>query len=213
MKTEQLIDMLSTNLEPVKREKTGRMLAVAILVGAAAAFGVMLLTVGLRPSAGGASDLGFLVLKLLFLLSLIGLGAGLLSRLVRPGHDGRRLLVLIFLPFVALGLAGVVRLALERPAAWGSMILGTQWATCLFCIPLFAVVPFAVLIGALRKGAPTNLSRTGAVAGLVAGSLGAVAYAFYCPDDSVPFIALWYGGMVALCALIGAIIGPRLLRW
>src|SRR5260370_30650008 len=115
MKTEQLIDMLSTNLEPVTREKADRTLALAILIGAAAAFGVMLLTVGLRPSAGGALDLGFLVLKLLFLLSLIGLGAGLLSRLVRPGQDGRKVFVLILLPFLAIGLAGVVRLALARP--------------------------------------------------------------------------------------------------
>ena len=213
MKTEQLIDMLSTNLEPVKREKTGRKLAWAIVAGGAGAFGVMLLTVRLRPTVDGAPDLGFLILKLLFLLSLIGSGAVLLGRLVRPGSDGRKLLALVLLPFLAIGLAGMVRLALSRPAAWGSMILGTQWATCLFCIPLFAIVPFAVLIGVLRKGAPTELKRTGAVAGLVAASLGAVAYAFYCPDDSLPFIALWYGGMVALCALIGAIIGPRLLRW
>lgn len=213
MKTEQLIDMLSTNLEPVRGEKTGRKLAWAIVAGGAGAFGVMLLTVRLRPTVYGAPDLGFLVLKLLFMVSLIGSGAALLSRLIRPGHDGRKLFGLILLPFLAIGLAGVVRLALAHPTAWSSMILGAQWATCLFCIPLFAVVPFAVLIGALRQGAPTDLRRTGAVAGLVAGSLGAVAYAFYCPDDSLPFIALWYGGMVALCALIGAMIGPRLLRW
>jgi hypothetical protein len=93
------------------------------------------------------------------------------------------------------------------------MILGTEWAMCAFCIPLFAVIPFAALIWALRRGAPTNLRRAGAIAGLVAGALGAVAYAFHCPDDSIPFVALWYGAMVGLCALIGAILGPRFLRW
>jgi len=65
----------------------------------------------------------------------------------------------------------------------------------------------------LRKGAPTNLRRAGAIAGLVAGALGATAYAFHCPDDSVPFIAIWYGTLVALCGAIGAMLGPRLLRW
>jgi hypothetical protein len=49
------------------------------------------------------------------------------------------------------------------------MVFGPQWAACLICIPLFAAVPFASLIWALRKGAPTNLTRTGAIAGLVAG--------------------------------------------
>jgi hypothetical protein len=65
----------------------------------------------------------------------------------------------------------------------------------------------------LRKGAPTDLKRAGAIAGLVAGALGATAYAFHCLDDSIPFIAVWYGAMVALCASIGAFLGPRLLRW
>jgi len=65
----------------------------------------------------------------------------------------------------------------------------------------------------LRKGAPTNLKRTGAIAGLVAGALGAMAYAFHCPDDFLPFLAFWYGGLIALCAFIGAKFGPRLLRW
>ena len=46
--------------------------------------------------------------------------------------------------------------------------------------------------------------------GLVAGALGATAYAFHCPDDSVPFIAIWYGTLVVLCGVIGAILGPRL---
>jgi len=91
--------------------------------------------------------------------------------------------------------------------------VGTHWALCLYCIPLFAVIPFAVLIWALRQGAPTNLSRTGAIAGLVAGALGAAAYALHCPDDSIPFIAVWYGVSIAACAFVGAQIGPRLLRW
>ena len=57
------------------------------------------------------------------------------------------------------------------------------------------------------------VSFTGAIAGLVAGALGAGAYAFYCCDDSLPFIALWYGGMVVFCAWIGGMLGPRLLHW
>ena len=42
---------------------------------------------------------------------------------------------------------------------------------------------------------------------------GAAAYAFYCPDDSLPFIAIWYGAPIALITLAGASLGPRLLRW
>ncbi len=120
----------------------------------------------------------------------------------------------VYLPILVVGFAGVV--ALTREPTWAAckqMVLGTEWATCAFCIPLFAIIPFVALIWALRQGAPTNLTRTGAIAGLVAGALGAAAYAFHCPDDSLPFIAIWYGAMVMFCAWIGARLGPWLLRW
>jgi hypothetical protein len=93
------------------------------------------------------------------------------------------------------------------------MILGGPWGTCLICIPIFAVIPFVAFIWALRKGAPTHLAFTGAIAGLVAGALGAAAVVVHQASDAIPFIALWYGGPIALCALLGAILGPRLLRW
>jgi hypothetical protein len=49
--------------------------------------------------------------------------------------------------------------------------------------------------------------------GLIAGSVSATAYALHCADDSLPFVALWYGGTILLCTLAGTILGPRLLRW
>src|SRR5262249_12411534 len=137
----------------------------------------------------------------------------LLLRLMRPGRDSRELLALMFLPFAAVVAAGLAAVVLRDPMAWPGVVFGMEWLTCLICIALFAIIPFEVLIWALRKGAPTNLHRTGAIAGLVAGSLGAAAYAFHCPGDSLPFVAIWYGGPIALYALIGALLGPRLLRW
>jgi len=213
MKTDQLINMLSTNVEPVKSGQLKKTLILTLVVGGLAAFFMMLATVGLRAGAGGWFHSGFMILKLVFMLILISAGTALLAKLIRPGQNGRKLYTVIFLSFLAVGLAGICALALEPPTAWDRMIMGTEWTTCVFCIPLFAILPFATLIWGLRRGAPTNLRRTGAIAGLVAGALGAVAYAFHCPDDSLPFIALWYGVMVALCAWIGAMLGPRLLRW
>jgi len=213
MKTDQLIDMLSTNVEPVKSGQVWKPLVWALAIGGAASFCVMLATVGLRTDAAGGIHVGFLTLKLLFMLSVIGTGTALLMKLIRPGHEAQKLFRFLFLPFLVAGFVGVVTLALQPSSTWDRMILGTEWVTCLFCIPLFAIVPFALLIWALRKGAPTNLERTGAIAGLVAGALGATAYAFHCSDDSLAFVAIWYGAMVVLCAWIGARLGPRLLRW
>ena len=86
-------------------------------------------------------------------------------------------------------------------------------ARCLVCTVSFATIPFATLVWAIRQGAPTQLSLSGAIAGVVAGGLGTVAYALSCSSDTIPFIAFCYGAAIALCALIGAQLGPRLLRW
>ena len=58
-----------------------------------------------------------------------------------------------------------------------------------------------------------GLVRAGAFSGLVAGGVSAIAYSLHCTDDSLPFVALWYGGTIVLCTPTGALLGPRLLRW
>jgi hypothetical protein len=213
VKTDQFIDILSTDLQPVKRGVVGKALAWALVIGGAAAFGVMLVSVGIRPGLFAGTGTLFLVLKLIFTLSLIGAGAAFLSAASHPGRSSRKRFLLAFLPFLAVALLGLGAVLLSAPAARHEMVFASEWLTCLVCIPLFAIIPFAVLILALRLGAPTDLNRTGAIAGLVAGSLGAAAYAFHCSGDSLPFIALWYGIPILLWTLIGAMLGPRLLRW
>jgi hypothetical protein len=211
VKTDQLIEILSANVEPIRGERLRKGLVLALLVGGVGAFCVMLGTVGLRPN--GPPGLEYLALRLVFTFSVIAIAATLLSRLARPGQRAGKLLTLTFLPFLVIVAAGAIAIGLEKPMTWGRMLFGMNWMTCLLCIPLFAVVPFVALVWFLRGGAPTNLKLTGAIAGLLAGALGATAYAFHCPDDSIPFIAFWYASMVGICSLIGAVLGPKLLRW
>ena len=211
MKTDQLIEILSRNVEPVKQGHVQKTLVWALLAGVVGSFGVMLGTVGLRPN--GPPSLEFLLLRLVFTFSLIAIGASFLARLVRPGQRTGKLAALTVLPFLVMVAGGTIAIGFGGPMAWGRMLFGMNWMTCLLCIPLFAVLPFIALVWFLRDGAPTNLRLTGAIAGLLAGALGATAYAFHCPDDSVPFIAFWYASMVGFCAFIGALLGPKLLRW
>ena len=65
----------------------------------------------------------------------------------------------------------------------------------------------------LRQGAVTDLRRAGWLVGLGAGAFGTFAYSLHCPSDSVHYIALWYSLALALCAAIGRLAVPRLLRW
>ena len=150
-----------------------------------------------------------------FTLGLAVAGASILFRSARPGQSGRTPLVLIGLLFLAMVLAAIVALAESDPVTMtmSTMARGGPWGTCLICIPIFAVIPFVAFICALREGAPTQLALAGAIAGLVAGALGAAAVVVHQTGDSIPLIALWYGAPIALCALVGAILGPWLLRW
>ncbi|MBL7309219.1 DUF1109 domain-containing protein, partial [Escherichia coli] len=118
------------------------------------------------------------------------------------------------LPFAVIILLAALSLASAPPAHWHGMVTGEMWLECLLSIPVIAVVPFVTLMWVVRRiGAPTDLVRTGAMVGLAAGAVSALGYALQCMDDTIPFIALWHGGTIALCTLAGALLGPRLLRW
>lgn len=65
----------------------------------------------------------------------------------------------------------------------------------------------------MRSLALTGLRLSESGAGLFAGATGAVAYCFHCPEPETPFIAFRYLPGMLIPALIGALIGPRLLRW
>jgi hypothetical protein len=214
--TDHLIDILGAHLEPVPHGQFERMLILAMTTGGAAAFGLMLTTVGPRPDLHSTAHLEWLAVKLIFALSVIGTGAPLLVRSARPGLENVTNWALVLFPFLAAIAVALAMLLLGSPEAWKGMLLGARRvssARCVLCIPFFAGVPLAALIWALRKGAPTRLKLCGAIAGIVAGGIGAAAYALSCTSDTIPFIAIWYGAAIAICAVVGAQVGPSLLRW
>jgi len=61
--------------------------------------------------------------------------------------------------------------------------------------------------------APTRIRLAGAAAGLSAGAGAAVVYSLHCPELSAPFIGFWYLLGMLIPALVGALLGPWLLRW
>lgn len=213
MKTDDLIAMLATNVESVGPRQLTRTIGASLLIGAGAALGTMLLAFGIRTDLTQASAWAFLLLKVVFTLAIVALASIYLLRVSRPGGERRAPTATIALPFVAIMLLGVAALAFAPPSHWNTMLVGDRWLECLLSIPVIAVVPFAVIVWAVRRMGPTDLPRAGALAGLLAGAVSATGYALHCTDDSLPFVALWYGATIALCTFAGAKLGPRLLRW
>jgi hypothetical protein len=213
MKTDDLITMLGTSVERVDHRQVARAIGVAIALGIVAALGSTLFMLGVRADLNEVGTWTFLVLKLAFAAGIVAMSSIYLTRVARPGGERRMPIVLVALPFIVIVVLAAVSLVFAPSSHWNRMVVGDQWLECLVSIPIIAIVPFAAIVWAVRQTAPTDLVRAGALAGLAAGGVSAAGYALHCTDDSLPFVALWYGGTIALCTLAGAILGPRLLRW
>jgi hypothetical protein len=213
VKTDRLIDMLSTNLEPVDPRAPRRHLIGALAVAAAVAASLTLLALGKRHDLSSFSTLWPLALKWLFAGGALALAVSALGKLMRPGGERNVSPLVLWSPFAAIVLLAILMLTVSPTSHWRTILLGDQWLECLVSIPLIAVLPFALVTWAVRQAAPTNLRWAGGLVGLVAGCISAMGYVLHCSDDSVPFVALWYGGTIALCTLAGIALGPRLLRW
>ena len=213
MKTDDLISILSTNVEPVDHRTIVRNIGMAVVAGAAVAVATVFFVLGPRADLTTVGTLIPALMKVAVTFIVLVPASIYLIRLTRPGGERRSSVALVALPFVAVMFLVALSLTFAPGSHWKGAILGDEWLECVISIPLIAIVPFAVIVWAVRQMAPTDLARTGALVGLVAGCLSATGYAFHCADDSVPFFALWYGATIALCTLAGWKLGPKLLSW
>jgi hypothetical protein len=213
MKTDDLISILSTNVEPVDHRRIVQNIGMAIVAGAATAVATAFFVLGPRADLTTVGTFIPPLLKIAFTLIILVPASIYLIRLTRPGGERRSSVALVASPFIAVMFLVVLSLTFAPGSHWNGRVLSDEWLECLISIPLIAIVPFSLIVWAVRQMAPTDLARTGAFAGLVAGCLSATGYALHCADDSVPFFALWYGGTIALCTFAGWKLGPKLLRW
>lgn len=213
-KTDELIATLSrkppaTSLAPTTTMVLGA--AVAIIVALA------LSVAWLKPRADLTSALvaenGVFLLKLLFTLCVVLAALPIVRDLSVPGRRIGPWSALVAAPFVAILFLSLRELAGLPAREWSHHLDHASWLECLWQIPALAIPAFVILTFAVRYLAPTNLKRTGAHVGLMAGGIGAIGYAFHCHDDSVAFVAVSYTLAIAEMALIGALLGPLILRW
>jgi hypothetical protein len=188
-------------------------MATALAGGVAVALGLVAVTIGTRPDLSTALSRPDVLVKMLF-VALVLTGAGLLAS--AAGRPGKRPVagLAVLAAAVALALsAAALDLAGLDPAAWPMRIMGKNWMSCLGLIPVYALPAMALVAAGLRRLAPTDPARAGLCMGLAGGAAGAMAYALHCTDDAAPFFATWYVAALALSALVGRVLGPRVLRW
>lgn len=210
-----LIDRLSTDLEPVDPHRPRRRLVGGLVAGGC----LVLLAFVLWPDLAFRTDLVAAVagasfwLKLGFTLSIAVTGAWAVAGLARPDGQtpGDRTVPLVVWLTVAVIAAAV--LATAPLSEWVNLAMGGTARRCLSYIVLLSVPPLGLILFVLRRAAPTRLARAGWAAGLAAGGLGASVYSLGCGESSPVFLALWYALGIVLVGVVGAVAGRWVLRW
>jgi len=213
MNTEDLIQSLGHDLRPVPRGALGRRIAQGAIGGGVVTALAVALVLGVRPDLGAALH-GFpFWMKWAYTASL-GVGAVVaVMRLARPDAARPGVLRWLLVPVLLLAGVGVVELAETPSRAWLAMWLGQSWKVCPWLVLTLAMPIFIGLLWSFRKLAPTRLREAGATAGLAAGAWAATIYCLHCPEVSAIFVLTWYSLGILLAAGVGALVGPRFMRW
>lgn len=211
MKTDDLIEALARGVEPAERPRWRRNLAITLAAGLVVSMLLVAIGLGVRSDIGAARMP--IMMKAAFSALCAAVVLPAVVRLMRPGRPlGWRIgAVLLFAGLC--GAATVVALMGEMPERRFEAWMGGAVPWCVVLIPLIAAPTAALLVWFMRAFAPTRLVLTGAAIGALSGGIAAMAYAMYCPTDSVAFVTTWYALAIAACAALGALLGSRFLRW
>jgi hypothetical protein len=213
MKTEELIERLAADLQPIPHGAMRRRVFRATSMGAAIAFVFVALGYGLRDDLIDALGRLDFWRKLGFTLVVGVLGLAAVLQASRPGVKVMARVIWLAAPFVAIASLAVVELtplpAAERRTIW----LGETAMSCPWSILALSVPVLTALLLSMRPLAPTRPPIAGLVAGLAAGGLAATMYALHCPEWAASFVATWYALGIVASGLLGAAVGSRVLRW
>ena len=212
MKTDHLINALvedQSRSPGLPRSRPELWLLCAVLGSLLIFFSVL----GIRPDFARAITDPHVPFKLAVTASLCAVLGPVVVGAARPDLEFALFLRWLAVPFLVLLSGLVAELATTPPALWHAGLIGHYPYACLVSIPVLSLGPLIALLNLIKNGAPTRPALAGAVAGAGAGAMGALIYAFHCPDDSALFVALWYSVAITGMAGVGAVAGLRWLRW
>ncbi|WPB54962.1 DUF1109 domain-containing protein [Xylophilus sp. GOD-11R] len=213
MKTDELIALLAADTMPVPRHVTVRRLAGGVAAGTVISLLAMVAWLGFNPVLADYLLLPMFWVKFGMPMVMAMAGLVLVARLGRPGDSSRGAWMAWAAPIGLMWLLGAVALSQAPAADAAFLMLSWSWRICAATIVALALPVFVGAIWALRGVAPVRLRLAGAGAGALAGAVGAAVYALHCMELAAPFIAIGYVLGMVLPLAVGALAGPRLLRW
>ncbi|MBX4936450.1 NrsF family protein [Rhizobium binae] len=211
--TDDIIERLASGLKPVPRDALRRRFALGIIPALGLSLLLMLIILGLRIDMPDVLMLPVFWIKSAYnaLIAVVAFAA--VFRLSRPDGSEGRFFALLALIFAAMATVAAIQLLLAPAGTYPVLILGSSALHCPLLIIGFAIPIYAGAVWALRRAAPVDLRLTGFVAGIAAGAAGAWVYSWFCTENGMPFVLIWYSLGILLTGAFGAFTGPRLLRW
>ena len=213
MKTDEFVAVLARGNVAVSPRTIERRLVLGLGFGTLVSVLLMVITLELRVDLITALGAPMFWLKLGFAASLMSASLIAVRRLGRPGKPVGHLSAGVVIPIAALWLLALATVITAAPGQRLSMVFGATWTVCPGLIALLALPVFIGSMWSLAGLAPTRLRTAGACAGLFSGATAVLVYSLHCPEMDAPFLAVWYVLGIALPTALGALLGPRLLRW
>jgi hypothetical protein len=210
--TEDLIDGFADRLVPLPPRMLERRLAMAVVAGATVVFALVVGLVGLRSDLSIATGQTDFWVKLIYAASIALIAFAGARRLARPEVSGIKL-IHFAAPIGILLLLASYEYSTAPADQQAALILGASWRECPILILSLSLPLLAILLRLFSGFAPSRPRLTGAVIGLGAGATTAMLYSLHCPESAMTFLLIWYTAGIALVAALGALIGPRILRW
>lgn len=210
---DRLVASLSADLCAVPRHAAARRILTGLALGMVVTVAMLMFGLGIRRDLGDAMQSGHFWMKALYAAVLGALALVATLRLARPDCGPQRKLWLMALPLGLLAVIAVFETTRTPASQWLAIWLGHSWKICAATVLVLSLPMLTGLLWALKRLAPTRLGLAGATAGLAAGAWAACLYCLHCPETSALFVLTWYSLGIALSAGVGAVLGPRVLRW
>jgi hypothetical protein len=206
MKSNELIQNLSLNLQPVKSVKYGlKEYSFALLAGLFSTLAGIALT-GLRSDIQNivltasfiTQSLALILLAILSTVSALQMSIPSLTKSVSQN------IVLGTLAFWVMTLLYLLINSNSPFAGWGF--------SCSTEILLNSVVPAAVIFFMVSKAATLNRISTGWLILTAGAAFGAIATQFSCNSDDALHLLVWHTLPVVVIGLVGTLIGKFILK-
>ena len=213
MRTEDLIQELARDTQPVTRLQPVARRLLGWVVLAAVSFGVVLFLMGVRRDLGDGSDRAdFAFEAALLIVTALSAAVGALVISV-PGAE--RSPVVRWAPVIAAAASitwavGELVYAASVGAPTGRLTFAWH---CVWKTTAVGAVPGIALFLMVRRAAPMHAAWAGMLAVLATAAVGVLGANTICPNDRPLHMLLWHVAPLMLFAAIGSALGTWLLKW